>query len=116
MNAGTLNRRIQIQSQTTSQDAVGQELQTWSTIYECWASIDVQQSQLIYSTAEFISKATHRITMRWTSSIVIEPNMRIVYTQPTTEVVHTYEIQTVLNTKQGNRELVLMAYELEGAE
>lgn len=116
MQAGKLNRRIEIQSQTTTQDASGQELQTWAEVYSCWASIDVQQSQLIYSTAEFIAKTTHRITIRWTSSVVIEPSMRIVYTEATTGVVHTYEIQTVLNTKQGNRELVLMAYELNGAE
>jgi SPP1 family predicted phage head-tail adaptor len=116
MDIGQLNRRIQIQSQTTAQDAAGQEQQTWSTLYCCWASIDIQASQLIYNTAEFISKVTHRITMRWTSSVVIEPNMRVVYTEATTGVVHTYEIQAALNTRQANRELVLMAYELNAAE
>ncbi len=116
MQAGSLNRRVSIQTQSTSQDAVGQEVQTWTTVYTAWASIDVQQSQLIYSTAEFIEKVTHRIGMRWTSSIVITPNMRAVYTEATTGVVHTYEIQAVLNTKQANRELVLMAYEIEAEE
>jgi SPP1 family predicted phage head-tail adaptor len=116
MQAGNLNRRIVVQAQTTSQDAVGQPLQTWSTVYSCWASVDVQNSQLIYATSEFVSKVTHRITMRWTSSVVIQPNMRILYTEATTGVVHTYEIQALLNTKQANRELVAMAYELNGAE
>ena len=114
MDIGKLNRRIQIQSQTPSQDAAGQELQSWSTIYTCWAEITIQKSQLIYSTAEFISKVVTRVTMRWTSSVVINPSMRIVYTEATTGVVHTYEIQAVLNTDQRNRELILMAYELDG--
>jgi SPP1 family predicted phage head-tail adaptor len=116
MQAGKLNRRIQIQSQSTSQDAMGQELQSWSTTYSCWANIDIQASQLIYSTAEFMSKVTHRITIRWTSSVVINSSMRIRYTEATTGVVHTYEIIAPLNTKQANRELVLMCYELDGVE
>lgn len=116
MQAGKLNRRIQIQSQSTTQDGFGQPVQTWTTQYTCWASIDIQASQLIYSTAEFISKVTHRITMRWTSSVVIKPNMRIVYTEPTTGVVHTYEIQALLNDQQRNRQLIAMCYELAAQE
>jgi SPP1 family predicted phage head-tail adaptor len=114
--AGTLNRRIAIQAQSTDQDEAGQPFQTWSTIYSCWASIDVQQAQLIYSTAEFMSKAAYRITIRWTSGVVIGFGNRIVYVEPTTGVVHTYEIQAVINTKQANTEMVFMAYELGGTE
>ena len=116
MQSGKLNRRITIQTQTPSQDAAGQELQSWTTSYCCWASIDIQASQLLYSTAEFISKVTHRITIRWTSSVIIAASQRVVYTEPTTGVVHTYEIQAVLNDRQANRELILMAYELNGVE
>ncbi|WP_213805754.1 head-tail adaptor protein [Granulicella sp. dw_53] len=116
MQAGRLNRRIQIQSQTTTQDEFGQRQQIWETAYGCWASLDIQNSALIYSTAEFISKVVTRITMRWTSRIIISSANRVVYVEPTTGVKHTYEIEAVLNTRQGNRELVLMAYELSGSE
>jgi SPP1 family predicted phage head-tail adaptor len=116
MVVGRLNRRIAIQTQTTTQDAVGQELPSWSTAYSCWASIDIQASQLLYSTAEFISQVTYRITMRWTSSVIIAASQRVVYTEPTTGVVHTYQIEAVLNDKAGNRMLTLMAYELDGSE
>ena len=116
MNAGKLNRRVQIQQQTSTQDDFGQPLTQWTTVYTAWASVDVQNSQLIYSTAEFVSKVTHRITMRWTRSIIIQPNMRIVYTEPATQVMHTYNIEALLNTKQANVELVALCYELDGAE
>lgn len=115
-NIPNLNRRIQIQSQSTSQDSFGQPQQTWTTVYTCWANIDVQQSQLIYSTAEFVAKTTHRITIRWTHSVVFEPNMRIVFTEPYTGVVHTYNIEGILNPQQSNFWLTLLAYELDGAE
>ncbi len=116
MNAGQLNRRIQIQTQTTTQDATGQPQQSWATAYECWAKIDIQNSQLIYSTAEFMSKVTRRITIRWTSSVVISANQRIVYTEPTTGIAHTYNIEAVLNDQQRNRMLILMCYELDASE
>ena len=118
MQAGKLNRRVQIQSQGTSElDAFQQPLPAdWNTVYECWASIDIQASQLLYSTAEFMSKVAYRITMRWTSSVVFSAKQRVIYKEPTTGIVHTYEIQAVLNDKQANRQLILMAYELEAKE
>jgi SPP1 family predicted phage head-tail adaptor len=116
MKTPNLNRRITIQSQTTTQDSYGQEQQTWSPVYECWAEIDIVQSQLIWSTAEFISKTTHRITIRWTPTPDIQPNMQIVFVEPYTNVSHTYEIQTIVNPKQGNFWMVLLAYELNASE
>ncbi len=116
MNAGKLNRRIQIQTQSTERDAAGGPIQSWNTTYSCWASIDIQNSALLYETAEFMTKVTYRITLRWTSSVIISAKQRIVYTEPTTGVVHTYEIIAPLNTKAGNRELVLLCYELEVQE
>lgn len=112
MQAGKLNRRIQIQEQSTSQDAFGQPQQTWTTIYTTWASLDIQGSQLLYSTAEFLSKVTYRITMRWTSSVIISAKQRVIYTEPTTGVIHTYEIIAPLNDKAANRQLTLLCFEL----
>jgi SPP1 family predicted phage head-tail adaptor len=114
--APTLNRIISIQDQNTTQDAFGQLQKTWTTVYHCWAEIDVQQSQLIYATAEFISKTTYRITIRWTSSVVFAPNMRIVYVDSATSVTHLYNIEAIINPKQGNFWLTFLAYELDGAE
>lgn len=116
MQAGKLNRRIQIQTQSSSQDAFGQPQQTWATKYTCWASIDIQGSQLLYSTAEFVDKVTHRIECRWTSSFTFAANQRIRYVEPTTNITHIYEVQAVLNDRQANRQLILMCYELEGQE
>ena len=116
VDVGGLNSRVQIQQQTTAQDKFGQEQQVWTPVYTAWASISVQNSQLLYQTAEFVSKVTHRITLRWTSSIVIKPNMRVVYTEATTGVVHTYNVEALLNADQRNRILVILAYELNANE
>ena len=116
MQSGTLTRRIQIQTQSSTQDAAGQQVDSWTTAYTCWANISVQNSQLVYSTAEFIEKVTHRITCRWTYSFVFTPKQRIVYTQTTTGVTHTYEVEAVINENQENVSVTLLCYELSGVE
>ena len=116
LDPGKLNRRIQIQVQSSSQAEDGSPTQTWAVIYTCWASIDIQRSQLLYATAEFVSKVVHRITIRWTPSVHVLPNMRIVYTEPVTGIVHVYNIEALLNDNEANVSLVALCYELDGVE
>jgi head-tail adaptor len=116
VSAGARNRRISILAQTPGELDLFQQptAAAWNPVYKCWANIDVQSSALIYSTAEFMSKAVYRITILYTSSIVFSAKQRIVYIEPTTKIKHTYTIESVLNTKQANQELVFLCYELEG--
>lgn len=112
MNVGKLNRRIEIQSQSTSQDSFGQPMTTWTTILCTWAALDIQGSQLLYSTSEFMSKTAWRITIRWQPSVIITPNQRVIYIDSLGSP-HTYEIEAVLNDKAANKLITLMCYELE---
>jgi SPP1 family predicted phage head-tail adaptor len=116
MGSGKLNRRILIQQQTTTRDGYGQQLAAWSTLYQCWARIEVQRSQLVYETSAFVEKVTHRITFRWPPSVVIEPNMRIQYQDASANIVHTYNIEALLNDNQANRWLIALCYEINGDE
>ena len=116
IGAGRLNRRISLLTQTTAQDALGQPFQTWAVAYLCWASIDIQGSQLLYSTAEFMDKVAYRITIRWTSSVLFSASQRVSYTNSRTGITHLYEIQAVLNDRSANTQISLMCYELKGKE
>ena len=116
MAIGSMNRRIQIQQQTTAQDEYGEPQSTWTTVYTCWANVDTQRSQLIYATAEFIGKVTYRITFRWTASVVVKPNMRIVYVDQATGITHTYNVEALMNPEFKNWLIVALCYELEGQE
>jgi SPP1 family predicted phage head-tail adaptor len=113
---GQLNLRVVIQQQETTQDAFGQPIKTWVPLATVWAAIAVQESGLQYQTATFTSKVTHRITMRWTSTLIIKPSMRFVYTEPSTGVVHTYSVEGLENPDQRNRTLSIRCYELDGNE
>ena len=39
MQAGKLNKRITIQQRTTTQDAIGQPVETWTTVATVWADV-----------------------------------------------------------------------------
>jgi SPP1 family predicted phage head-tail adaptor len=116
IEAGQLNRRVNIQQQSTSPDSVGQPAQTWTTVYSCWASIDVINAALLYSTETFVSNASSLIGIRYTSSIIFNVGDQIVYIEDITGVVHTYQIKAVINKLQRNRQIVFLCYELNPQE
>ena len=66
ISAGDLNRRISIQSQVTGAEVDAFRQSTAAAwipdLSVLGQSIDIQGSQLVYSTAEFMSKVAHRIT------------------------------------------------------
>ncbi|MFZ6801931.1 phage head closure protein [Undibacterium sp. Di24W] len=88
MNAGRLNRRITIQSFGTTQDAIGQEIQDWSTFAQPWANIRFLNGvESVKADAEVsVSKVSIRIRYRQD----ITEAMRIVYNGI------TYQIKAVL--------------------
>jgi SPP1 family predicted phage head-tail adaptor len=116
MNPGLLNRRISLQTQSTSQDTFGSPIQVWTNVYQCWANINPKSGKQTYSTAEFVSKNTLDIIVRWAASFTFQPNQRVVYTENSSGVIHTYNIETVSNPDQANRTVTLSVYELDGQE
>lgn len=114
MNPGILNKRIQIQIQSTVQDEVGQPLTTWDTAYECWAAINFKDGKQLFSAGEFASKNTLNIMVRWTSSFTFQPNQRVVYTDALG--THVYQIESISNEGQANKTVTLQCYELDGSE
>jgi head-tail adaptor len=118
VDVGALNRRIQIQQQTPGvRDSLGAPSPAaFTTAYTAWASIDVMTAQLLNDTTGFISQATSRITIRYTTSVIFNVGDQIVYTEATTGVVHTYRIKAVINREQRNRQIMFLCYELNAQE
>ncbi len=112
MNPGLLSKRIQIQSQSTTPDELGQPLTSWETVYTAWAAINFKDGKQQYSAGEFVSKNTLDILVRWTSSFTFQPNQRVIYTDPTG--THTFNIESISNPDQSNKTVTLSVYELDG--
>ena len=115
MKTPRLQWPITIQQKSGAQDSFGQPVNTWVTYVSCFAEIDIQNSALIYNTAEFMEKVVYRITIPWTSQFVFTPAMRIRHTDAAAQT-HTYSIESIVNLNSQNRYFMFLCYELNGAQ
>lgn len=102
--AGTLNRRVTIQSQLTTQDSYGQEQQTWTDVLTCWASIHAATSREVYAAAGFVSQLSHVVTVRYTFTPITSA-MRVLYG------TRTFQVQAVVDPDESR--VMLNLYCLE---
>ena len=115
MNPGQLNREVQIQTQSATRDAAGQPINSWTTVYTCFASIDIQGGALLYEPSEFVENVLYRITVRYDPTFTILPNMRVLWTDLWKNVCHTYVVKAIWNDKSDYKQVTFLAHELNGA-
>lgn len=106
LEAGTLNRPIKIQSQSTAQDAYGQQTTTWNDVVTCWASIKAATSKEVYAASGFTSQITHKITIRYQDT-PIRSNMRVAYRN------RFFTIQAVSDADESRAQLALLCLEID---
>lgn len=97
LRAGTLNRKVTIQQQTSSQDAGGQPLEVWTPVATVWADIRNPTGMGAIRADAQAAVVKTSIRIRWRTDI--EAGMRVVH--GTT----IYEIGAVLPDHAG-REFV----------
>lgn len=114
--SGGLRNAIQIQSQTATQDAFGQQVNTWSTVHPCFAAIETMSTKEQFQEG-FVSQVVHRITIRWPGPTVpILANMRVIVDPVAGGQSSVYEIQAVENVQQRNRIVRLTCLEIDNAK
>lgn len=69
MKAGTLDQRVTIKSQSTTQDSIGQPLTTWSDVCTVWASILHKNGSESIKADQDTSKVPASIRIRTRSGI-----------------------------------------------
>lgn len=65
LRAGALNRRITLQSRSTSQDASGGQLLTWTDVATVWANVDPLSGRELLAAQAVQSAVSHQITIRY---------------------------------------------------
>jgi SPP1 family predicted phage head-tail adaptor len=105
-SAGKLNRKVTIQSPSTTQDEYGAPTQVWTDLITTWAAIRAATSKEVYAASGFTSQLSHIITIRWRPGI--QANQRIAYRG------RTFEIQAVADPDESRVELNLLCLELNG--
>ena len=104
MRSGTLRHKVTIQTMTDGKDAVGSPTETASTLAKVWAAITPLNAGEVFRADHFEGDVTHRIRLRYRAGIT--PKMRVIYGS------RTFDIRSVLNVDERNRELELAVTEI----
>lgn len=104
MRAGRLRHRVAIQQKSVTRDSYGGETITWPGVITVWASVEPLRGDEFIEAQRAGARVDTRIVMRYQSGIV--PEMRA------TEGSHTWDILSVINVEERDRELQLMCREV----
>lgn len=89
---GQLDRRIRIETSTSSRGAAGQEILTWSTFAECWAAVEypgTRSDEQVQADQE-VSTTTVIFVIRYRDGI--DQKMRIVYNGDNYDILNKLEV------------------------
>lgn len=117
IDPGILRHRVQIQSQSTEKDSVGQKVDTWNAVRETCAEIHIATGKEIYQSGQFSSQVSHVVTVRW-GKVAIAAGMRVLFTDNsgTDPIDHYYLIQWIDNLEHRNVILKLYCLEINASE
>lgn len=89
---GTLDRRICIETPTSSRGTSGQELLTWATFAECWAGVEypgTKSDEGVIADQE-VSVTTVNFIIRYRDGL--NQKMRIVYNGENYDILNKFEL------------------------
>lgn len=104
--AGKLNRKVTIQTPSTTQDDYGQPTQLWTDVLTTWAAIRAATSKEVYAASSFVSQVSHIVTIRWRPGI--QAKQRIIYRD------RIFEIQALSDPDERRISLNLLCIEING--
>jgi len=103
MRAGPLRCRVTIEATVETQGSDGSVIQAWETLATAWASIEPLIGKEYFAQQREQATVSHKIRMRHIAGITHK--MRIAWG------TRLFEIESVLNVGERNREIVLMCSE-----
>lgn len=110
MRAGLLRHKVRIERQSTTKDTHNQPINTWTLIAERRASIEPLNGKEYFSANAENSEVTTRIRLRYETLLSdLNTNDRVVHGST------IYDIQSVINPRLRNRELILMCKASNGS-
>lgn len=59
-----MRERIEVQSRTTTQNAYGEPVATWSTLATVWARVEPLSGRELWQAAQVRPDVSHKVTMR----------------------------------------------------
>ena len=107
MRAGRLRKKVTFETRGTTKSNTGEPVNTWTDIATRSASIEPLMGKEFYSDSGEHSRHDTRIRVRWDNALDgLKPFDRVIDKRRSPQVV--YDIESVQNPREKNRELVLM--------
>lgn len=103
MKIGKLRHRVTIEQVTEAQDTDGSVIETWSAFAIGQASIEPISGREYFAAQSTQADVTHRVSLRYLPGIT--PKMRVTFGS------RVFDILSVINVDERNRELQLMCRE-----
>jgi SPP1 family predicted phage head-tail adaptor len=92
MLAGRLNRRVTLERATVSQDAMNEDVLTWSQLATVWASYEPVRDGERFRAGETAAGLSARFVIRWSSQVAdLNPKDRLIFEGVTHEIVAVKE-------------------------
>ncbi|MBU6955760.1 phage head closure protein [Hahella sp. HN01] len=104
MRAGRLRRRVTIQVNDTTQDEYGETVQGWRELATRWAGVEPLSGREFLAASGPRAELTTRIVLRWEPALagLTSQDHRVIYQG------RVYDIHSAINTREENKEWVLM--------
>lgn len=104
MRSGNLKQKVTIKTFSETQNDFGEVIQGESDFAIVYASIIPISGKEYFASKSVNAEVTHKIEMRFLSGVT--PSMKIVYNN------RTFNIESVINIREANKTLQLMATEI----
>jgi SPP1 family predicted phage head-tail adaptor len=106
MRAGRLSSKIEFQRSTESANTFGEMIQTWNTLFTCWAAVEPLKGMERFSAMQVQSDVDVRVTARWCKELsTLNTKDQVKYGNK------LYDIKAVLNIGERDTELHVMCKE-----
>ena len=103
MRAGKLRHRITIEQNTPTRDALGAEVDSWSSFAVRWAAVEPLGGREFWDARRV--NAERRVRFRLRYVVGVTPEMRVSFDG------RVFDIQAVIDVEERNRELQLVCEE-----
>lgn len=100
MRTGSLDQRVNIERLTITQDEIGAIVEAWEALATVWAAVEPLNGREYFAANTTLSETTTRIRTRYRPDLIV-----------TDRVNHEgtiYNINSIINPRSENREIVLM--------
>lgn len=92
MNFGKMDRRVTIQSWSTSRDAEGGAVKSWSTGSQVWAQVLQQGGREMFTHEQVNAEIDTLFRIRYSTSLIPDPQMRVVYNSTNFNIYQVREL------------------------